>query len=88
MGRVSTTIYNANAQVIATVDPNGLRTSFIYDAAGRQIATATPAGPRPTTLYDDCCAKPQSPFIQVVRELAFLTTLLLNGSALQHRRPE
>jgi YD repeat-containing protein len=37
-GARTTTLYNAEGQVSASINPLGARTSHVFDATGRQIA--------------------------------------------------
>ncbi len=51
-GRLSTTIYDSNSRVVASIDPLGNRASYAYDAVGRQVRAINAMGKVTTSLYD------------------------------------
>ena len=52
MGRVTTTMYDADGEVTEVVDPMGRVTTTMYDADGEVTETIDPLGRTTTTLYD------------------------------------
>jgi RHS repeat-associated protein len=50
--RTTTTVYDANGNVINTINALGAVTTYIYDGDDRQIAEQTPVGGTETTVYD------------------------------------
>ena len=58
LDKISSTVYDAAGQVIATIDPLLNRTSTVYDIAGRTVSSINGVGNRTTTLYDGA-SRPQ-----------------------------
>ena len=52
LGHYTTTVYDSNGNVAASVDANGNRTTYSYDSQNRQIQTQDALGHLTTTVYD------------------------------------
>jgi RHS repeat-associated protein len=49
---VTSTVYDADNNVIASTDANGNTTTYAYDALDRRVSVVDPAGDTTTTFYD------------------------------------
>src|SRR5262245_22796486 len=74
VGGISTTVYDAASNVIATVDQLGHRTTFAYDALDRWTGTVDALGGMTTTVYDAA-----SNVIATVDQLGHRTTFVYDA---------
>ena len=52
MQRTLTTVYDADSNVVTSIDPFGFATAYGYDALNRRVSVTNPDGGIATTVYD------------------------------------
>ena len=52
MQRKLTTVYDADDNVVSSIDPLGFATGYDYDALNRRVSVTNPDGGIATTVYD------------------------------------